>query len=209
MAQGLCDLLTPVVKVYLSDKGYHYAGEGQQLYGGHGFIREYGMEQVVRDCRIARLYEGANAVVATDLTKRKIVGTSGKLTELFASEVRNFVDGLADNSPAAPYREDFLLLTDKIESVSAALVTRAKDEPDLVGAIATPVCHLFGLWALAYMWIRMADAAAKTCQGDDFVGGKLKTAKFFFAFCMPEADLLITRFNAGSSIPMSLTETEF
>lgn len=209
MAQGLCDLLTPVVKVYLSDKGYHYAGEGQQLYGGHGFIREYGMEQVVRDCRIARLYEGANAVVATDLTKRKIVGTNGKLTELFASEVRNFVDGLADNSPAAPYREDFLLLTDKIESVSAALVTRAKDEPDLVGAIATPVCHLFGLWALAYMWIRMADAAAKTCQGDDFVGGKLKTAKFFFAFCMPEADLLITRFNAGSSISMSLTETEF
>jgi hypothetical protein len=68
---------------------------------------------------------------------------------------------------------------------------------------------LFGLWALAYMWIRMADAAAKTSQGDDFVGGKLKTAKFFFAFCMPEADLLITRFNAGSSISMSLTETEF
>ena len=209
LAQGLCDLLTPVVKVYLSDRGYHYAGEGQQLYGGHGYIREYGMEQVVRDCRIARLYEGANGVIATDLTKRKIVGSNGKLTELLAREVRLFVDALADNSPAAAYREEFLQLTGKVESVNAALVQRAQDAPDLVGAVATPVCHLFGLWALAYMWMRMADAAGKTNQGSDFVGGKLKTANFFFSFCVPEADLLVTRFKAGCSIPMSLTEAEF
>jgi alkylation response protein AidB-like acyl-CoA dehydrogenase len=209
LAQGLCDLLTPVVKVYLSDRGYHYAGEGQQLYGGHGFIREYGMEQVVRDCRIARLYEGANGVIATDLTKRKIVGSNGRLAELLASEVRDFVGALPDNSPAAEYREEFLQLTAKVESVNAALVSRAKDAPDLVGAVATPVCHLFGLWALAYMWMRMVDAAGKTSQGDDFVGGKLKTARFFFSFCVPEADLLVTRFNAGCGIPMSLTEAEF
>jgi hypothetical protein len=208
-AQGLCDLLTPVVKVYLSDRGYHYAGEGQQLYGGHGFIREYGMEQVVRDCRIARLYEGANGVIATDLTKRKIVGSDGKLAELLAGEVRNFVEALPDTSPAAAYREELLQLTAKVESVNSALVSRAKDAPDLVGAVATPVCHLFGLWALAYMWMRMADSAGKTSQGDDFVSGKLKTATFFFSFCLPEADLLVTRFNAGCSIPMSLTEAEF
>ncbi|MFT5484892.1 MAG: alkylation response protein AidB-like acyl-CoA dehydrogenase [Halieaceae bacterium] len=209
LAQGLCDLLTPVVKVYLSDRGYHYAGEGQQLYGGHGYIREYGMEQVVRDCRIARLYEGANGVIATDLTKRKIVGSNGKLAELFAREVHSFVDALPDNSPATEYREEFLQLTEKVESVNAALVDRAKDSPDLVGAVATPVCHLFGLWALAYMWMRMADAAGNTNQGSDFIGGKLKTARFFFSFCLPEADLLVARFNAGCSIPMSLTEAEF
>jgi alkylation response protein AidB-like acyl-CoA dehydrogenase len=209
LAQSLCDLLTPVVKVYLSDKGYHYAGEGQQLYGGHGFIREYGMEQVVRDCRIARLYEGANGVIATDLTKRKIVGSNGKLTELLAREVRDFVDGLPDNSSAAAYRQEFLLLTAKVESVNMALVSRAKDAPDLVGAVATPVCHLFGLWALAYMWMRMADAGGKTNLDRDFVGGKLKTAAFFFSFCVPEADLLVTRFNAGCEIQMSLAEAEF
>jgi alkylation response protein AidB-like acyl-CoA dehydrogenase len=209
LAQGLCDLLTPVVKVYLSDKGYHYAAEGQQLYGGHGFIREYGIEQVVRDCRIARLYEGANGVIATDLTKRKIVGSNGKLAELLAKEVRSFVDTLPDDSLASAYTEEFLQLTGKVESVNAALVERAKDAPDLAGAVAIPVCHLFGLWGLAYMWMRMADAAGKSNQDDDFIGGKIKTAKFFFSFCVPEADLLVTRFNAGCSIPMSLTEAEF
>jgi alkylation response protein AidB-like acyl-CoA dehydrogenase len=209
LAQGLCDLLTPVVKVYLSDRGYHYAGEGQQLYGGHGFIREHGIEQVVRDCRIARLYEGANGVIATDLTKRKIVGSNGKLTELLAREVRNFVHDVSDDSPAAAYRKVVLQLTSKVESVNTALVNRAKDAPDLAGAVATPVCHLFGLWTLAYMWVRMVDAAGKTNQGSNFIGGKLKTASFFFSFCLPEADLLITRFNAGCSIPMSLTEEEF
>jgi alkylation response protein AidB-like acyl-CoA dehydrogenase len=209
LAQGLCDLLTPVVKVYLSDRGYHYAGEGQQLYGGHGFIREYGMEQVVRDCRIARLYEGANGVIATDLTKRKIVGSNGKLAELFAREVRDFVEALPATSPAMEYRDAFLQLTGKVESVNTNLVNRAIDSPNLVGAVATPVCHLFGLWALAYMWIRMADAAGNTNQSSDFIGGKLKTARFFYSFCLPEADLLVTRFNEGCSIPMSLAEAEF
>jgi alkylation response protein AidB-like acyl-CoA dehydrogenase len=209
LAQGLCDLLTPVVKVYLSDKGYHYAGEGQQLYGGHGFISEHGMEQLVRDSRIARLYEGANGVIATDLTKRKIVGSNGKLAELFADEVRGFANGLADNSQAAPYREQFLQLTAKVQAVNAALVSRAQDDPDLAGTVAIPVCHLFGLWALAYMWLRMADAAGQTTLNIDFIGGKLKTANFFYAFCLPEADLLVSRFNAGCSIPMSLTEAEF
>tara|TARA_B110000503_G_C7171531_1_gene424529 strand:+ start:2570 stop:4351 length:1782 start_codon:yes stop_codon:yes gene_type:complete len=209
LAQSLCDLLTPVVKVYLSDKGYHYAGEGQQLYGGHGYIREYGMEQVVRDCRIARLYEGANGVIATDLTKRKIVGSNGKLAELLAREVRNFVDTLPASSKANAYREAFLQLTSKVESVNAALVYQAKDAPDLAGAVAIPVCHLFGLWALAYMWMRMVDAAGRSKKDSDFIGGKLKTARFFFSFCVPEADLLVTRFNAGCGIPMSLTEEEF
>jgi alkylation response protein AidB-like acyl-CoA dehydrogenase len=208
-ARALTDLLTPIVKVYLSDKGYHFAGEGQQLYGGHGYIRENGMEQLVRDCRIARIYEGANGVVATDLTKRKIVGSGGKLTELLVNEVRSFVANLAAGSPAIVHGEAFLQLTDKIETVNTTLVSRAISEPDLAGTVATSVCHLFGLWALAYMWMRMLDATDRTHQDGVFVSGKIKTGNFFFQYCLPEADLFMSRFFAGGSIAMSLTEAEF
>ena len=167
---------------------------GQQVFGGHGYIREWGQEQLVRDVRIAQIYEGTNGIQALDLLGRKVVANGGAALRLFAGEVRDFA-----HAHESPYGTPLIEALERLEAVSGWLLEQAKGDPNSVGAASVEYLHLFGYVAYAYMWARMAAVAQTQRSGDgDFYGAKLATAEFFFARLLPRTLSLEASIRAGS-----------
>ena len=209
-AEDLVALLTPIVKALFTDLGSEVANLGVQVLGGHGYIREQGMEQYVRDCRITQIYEGTNGIQALDLVGRKLPAHGGRLLRRFAEPVAGFIAAKsADPELAAfvkPLAESFERLraaTDRIAQAGAA-------DPDEVGAAATDYLRLFGLTALAYMWARAADVALpKSRNGGDpdgFYKAKLGTARFFMERILPQSTGLFGAIMAGGRSMMEFDE---
>lgn len=204
-AQALVALLTPVAKAFLTDTGLESCIHGQQVFGGHGYIREWGQEQLVRDVRIAQIYEGTNGIQAHDLLERKVVADGGAALRLFAEEIRAFAD-----RPGPPRAGELLQALERLESVSAWLLERATQEAALIGAAAVDYLHLLGYVAYAYMWLRMADTAQSRLANDDaFYGAKLATAQFYFAKLLPRIAALEATIRAGSRPLYELTDEQF
>ncbi|UUC52977.1 acyl-CoA dehydrogenase C-terminal domain-containing protein [Pseudomonas citronellolis] len=202
-AEGLVALLTPVAKAFFTDTGLESCVHGQQVFGGHGYIREWGQEQLVRDVRIAQIYEGTNGIQALDLVGRKVLANGGELLALFAGEVRAFAEAAADDEFSAPLVEAL----DQLEALTRQLQERAKQDPREAGAAAVDYLHLFGYTAYAYMWARMARAASG--QVDDFRQGKLATARFYFARLLPRTQSLASAVRAGSESLYGLEAEQF
>lgn len=210
-AEGMVSLLTPVAKAFLTDRGLDVCIIGQQVLGGHGFIREWGQEQLVRDCRITQIYEGTNGIQALDLMGRKVVGSQGKLYELFAQDVAAFVEENSDEQSLRPYLEPLAAALERLSDVTEHVINQASETPDAVGAASVDYLDLFGLTALAYMWARMVKAAAAKAEGDTsgFYTGKLKTARFYYDRLLSKTVSLAEGIRSGSDSMMALTAEEF
>ncbi len=204
-AEALVALLTPVAKAFFTDSGLESCIHGQQVFGGHGYIREWGQEQLVRDVRIAQIYEGTNGIQALDLLGRKVVANGGAALRQFAAEIRHFA-----HQHEAPYGSLLLEELERLEALSGWLLNQAKDDAHAVGAAAVDYLQLFGYVAYAYMWARMAAVAqAKYGEDEAFYTGKLATAEFFFARLLPRTLSLEASIRAGSAPLYGLSAEQF
>jgi len=206
-AEELVALLTPVAKAFLTDMALETTVHGQQIFGGHGFIREWGQEQLIRDCRITQIYEGTNGIQALDLVGRKVVGSGGAFYKHFAEEIKAFTDS-ADASLAEfvnPLKEAIA----NLELMTADLLERAKANPNEVGAASVEYLQVFGYTAYAYMWALMARTALAKQDQDEFYVSKLGTARFFFARLLPRIHSLTASVKAGSESLYLLDAAQF
>ncbi|WP_048283225.1 acyl-CoA dehydrogenase family protein, partial [Pseudomonas aeruginosa] len=158
-AEALVALLTPVAKAFFTDTGLESCVLGQQVFGGHGYIREWGQEQLVRDVRIAQIYEGTNGIQALDLMGRKVVANGGLFLSIFSREVRAFAAGA--NAELAEFVTPLLTALDLLDNLTQGIVARAGNDPREIGAASVEYLHLFGYTAYAYLWARMAAAALR------------------------------------------------
>jgi alkylation response protein AidB-like acyl-CoA dehydrogenase len=206
-------LLTPVVKGVLTDLGFENAVRAQQVLGGHGYIAEWGMEQFVRDARIAMIYEGANGIQAMDLVGRKLPKDGGRALMAFMGEVEAFCRENGADEAMKPYLEPLAKGLEQLQGATMWFMQNAMAKPDNAGSGATEYLHLLGLVALGYMWAKMAKAAlAKKSDGDGVAArmdAKLVTGRFFMERMMPETGALARRIKAGSESIMAMPAEMF
>ncbi len=206
-AEDLVALLTPVSKAFLTDLGLESAVHGQQVFGGHGYIREWGQEQLVRDVRITQIYEGTNGIQALDLMGRKVVGSGGALYKLFADEIRHFT--ASADSELAEFVKPLNAALDNLDDLTAWVLDRAKNNPNEIGAASVEYLQAFGYTAYAYMWALMARTALAKQGEDDFYASKLGTARFYFARLLPRIHSLSASVKAGSESLYLLDSAQF
>lgn len=204
-ASELVALLTPVAKAFFTDTGFDSCVLGQQVFGGHGYIREWGQEQWVRDVRIAQIYEGTNGIQALDLLGRKVIANRGVALRLFTSQIRAFAA-----EPGKPYAGELLNAVQRLEDVSDWLQGQARLNPNEIGAASVEYLHLFGYVAYAWLWARMADVAQDSLNADpDFYRAKLATAQFYFSRLLPRTLSLEQSIRAGSESLYGLETASF
>jgi len=206
-AENLVALLTPVAKAFLTDLGLESTVHGQQVFGGHGYIREWGQEQLVRDVRITQIYEGTNGIQALDLMGRKVVGNGGAFYQLFSDEVRQFL-GTAGTLPAE-FSDPLTAALDNLDDLTRWVLDRSQANPAEIGAASVEYLHVFGYTAYAYMWALMARAALAGQNGEDFYASKLGTARFYFARILPRIHSLTASVKAGSESLYLLDAEQF
>ncbi|MGY3297572.1 alkylation response protein AidB-like acyl-CoA dehydrogenase [Pseudomonas sp. TE6288] len=206
-SEELVALLTPVAKAFLTDLGLECTVHGQQVFGGHGYIREWGQEQLVRDVRITQIYEGTNGIQALDLVGRKVVASGGAYYKLFADEIRQFI--AANAADLGEFTKPLAVSLDQLDELTNWVLDQAKGNPNEIGAASVEYLHAFGYVAYAYMWALMA-RAAKAGEGDaDFYGAKLGTARFYFARLLPRVHSLAASVKAGSESLYLLDAAQF
>ncbi|OLF51589.1 acyl-CoA dehydrogenase C-terminal domain-containing protein [Pseudomonas chlororaphis] len=206
-AEDLVALLTPVAKAFLTDLGLETTIHGQQIFGGHGYIREWGQEQLVRDVRITQIYEGTNGIQALDLVGRKVVGSGGAFYKLFADEIRHFA--ATASADLGEFTQPLNEALDNLDELTAWLLDRAKANPNEIGAASVEYLQAFGYTAYAYMWALMAKAALGKEAQDDFYASKLGTARFYFARLLPRIHSLSASVKAGSESLFLLEAAQF
>jgi hypothetical protein len=204
-------LLTPVIKGVLTDRGFAATVAAQQVFGGHGYIAENGMEQFVRDARIAMLYEGANGIQALDLVGRKLAKDDGRALRALMAEIGEFVKRHGD-AAMQPYIAPLATALGRLQRATQWLMQNARSVPDNAGAVATDYMHLMGLVVLGYMWGRMAQAAQAKLAADPNAArmrAKLTTARYFLDHLLPETAVHLARIEAGAGSVMELPAEEF
>ncbi len=197
-ADAMVALLTPVAKAFLTDTGLESTIHGQQVFGGHGYVREWGQEQLVRDTRIAQIYEGTNGIQALDLLGRKVGGSRGELLKPFVEEIATFLQGIAGNSNWAKEAETLQKSLKDLTSISEELLQKAATDENLVNSVAVEYLHLVGYISYGYMWLRMAVAAEQKQAEKPYLASKIKTARFYFARIMPRTHALLGAIKDGS-----------
>ena len=206
-------LLTPVIKGVLTDGGFNNAVMAQQIFGGHGYIAEHGMEQFVRDARIAQIYEGANGIQALDLVGRKLGKDGGRAIMAFFNEVQTYLKERADSDAMNVYLKPLGASLAHLQQASMWFMQNAMAKPDNAGAGSYDYMHLFGLVALGYMWCRIAEAAlAKLPKANGSaaaLNAKLVTARFFMERMLPETATRLARIQAGAASTMELPDDAF
>ncbi|QFT24187.1 Acyl-CoA dehydrogenase [Pseudomonas sp. THAF187a] len=206
-ADELVALLTPVAKAFLTDMALETTVHGQQIFGGHGFIREWGQEQLVRDCRITQIYEGTNGIQSLDLMGRKIVGSGGSFYKHLSDEIKAFV--AAADAGLAEFTQPLTAAVQNLDELTAWVLDRAKSNPNEIGAASVEYLHVFGYTAYAYMWALMARAALGKEGQDEFYASKLGTARFYFARLLPRVHSLSASVKAGSESLYLLDAAQF
>jgi alkylation response protein AidB-like acyl-CoA dehydrogenase len=212
-ADDLISLLTPVIKAYVTDKGYEVATMAQQIYGGHGYIRENGVEQYVRDARIAMIYEGANGVQAMDLVGRKLAKDGGRAVRTFFALVGEEIAAGKSGPQTAGLAARLEKALGELQTATMWLMQNAPANPNNAGAAAYPYMTLMGIVALGWMWLKMARASAAAIsagEGDrGFHEAKLVTARFFAERIIPDAGALRRKIEGGAESLMALPPESF
>ena len=198
-------LLTPIAKAYLTDTAFNAVIDSQMVFGGHGFIREWGMEQCVRDLRIAQIYEGTNGVQSQDLIGRKTIKCNGEFIAEYIAEIRDFTNGL--DADLNFIKDATLDAATEVESVTQYVLNAAKENVDFPNAAAVDYLHAVGLLSFSYMFARIANAA-KQKEGE-FYQNKLSLALYFVQRILPELALRITKVKAGAEVVMNFSEDYF
>ncbi|WP_375311394.1 acyl-CoA dehydrogenase C-terminal domain-containing protein [Bradyrhizobium sp. A5] len=205
-------LMTPVLKGFLTEYGFANAVQAQQMYGGHGYIAEQGMEQFVRDARIAMIYEGANGIQALDLVGRKLPRDGGRAIMAFFGEVMAFAKENGGDEALKPFIAPLSASLGHLQQATTWLMQNAMMKPDNAGAAATDYLHLFGFVALGYMWAKMAKVTqAKIAESGatPYLSTKLVTGRFFMERMLPETAANLARIQAGSATIMELPAEAF
>jgi len=203
-------LLTPIVKAFLTDNGWISTSEAMQVYGGHGFIAEWGMEQYVRDSRINMIYEGTNTIQSLDLLGRKILMDNGVKLRRLGGKIRGFIEDNSLDEELAEFITPLADLAAKVEKLTAEIGMKAMQNPDEVGAAAVPYLRVVGHLIYAYFFTLIAQIALRRQDGGDgFYTAKLATARFYFARLLPETAMLIRQARAGSASLMALDAALF
>ena len=202
-------LMTPVVKAYMTDRGYYNATNAQQVYGGHGYIEEWGMSQFVRDARIGMIYEGANGVQALDLVGRKLAMHGGRPIMTFFAELDGFIADHDGDEGLKPFIDGMRTARERLNAATTWLMENSLSDFDNAGAGSMAFLHLFALTALSYMWAKMAKVALAKKGKEPFYETKLKTGRFFLDHVLPETEVHLARVQAGAASLMALSADEF
>ncbi|MBM3515703.1 MAG: acyl-CoA dehydrogenase [Alphaproteobacteria bacterium] len=210
-ADDLVQLLTPVVKSLGTDVGFDVANLGVQVFGGHGFIREHGMEQFVRDARITQLYEGTNGIQALDLVGRKMGAHFGRYLRSFFHPVQAFVEENSSDPAMEEYVLNLAKALGRLQQAVGAVATKGLSNQNEAGAAAMDLLNMFGYVALAYLWARAAKIAMGKLNDDPhgFYKGKIKTAKFYMVKILPRTGTLLSTILAGGDTLMDVEEELF
>ncbi|WP_296403167.1 acyl-CoA dehydrogenase C-terminal domain-containing protein [Psychrobacter sp.] len=212
-ADQMLSLLTPIAKAFLTETGYEAANHGVQVYGGHGFIREWGMEQNVRDTRIACLYEGTTEIQSLDLLGRKVLGSQGKMLANFTKVIHKFCKEYENDEAMSDFIRPLAELNTEWADVTARIGMQATQNPDSVGAAAVDYMYFSGYVTLAYLWARMVAVSNKAIASGtsevDFYDAKVKTAQFYFTKLLPRTRTYIARIDTGAEPYMSMTVDQF
>ncbi|WP_020681337.1 acyl-CoA dehydrogenase C-terminal domain-containing protein [Marinobacterium rhizophilum] len=212
-AEKLLALLIPIAKGFLTEAGVEAANLGIQVYGGHGFISEWGMEQILRDARIAPIYEGTNGIQALDLLGRKVIGSKGELLEHFIGHANAFIDSQADNAAMAEFVAPLQANLQRWVKLTHTVVARTQSNPDELGAASFDYLMYAGYTVLAYIWARSAAVAQhKLDAGSDetaFYQAKLTTARFFFQRLLSRNEGLARSLEASGETLMAMDAQAF
>ena len=213
-ADDLVALMTPIIKAYFTDQGSAVANLGVQIMGGHGYIREWGMEQLVRDARITQLYEGANGIQALDLVGRKLPAHYGRFLRTFFHPVMAFIEQHQADAALAEFVLPLAKAFARLQQITLQVAQAGLRNPDEAGAASSDYLRLFALVAMAFVWARMALVAkARLAAGADgetgFYEAKIRTARFFMTKLLPESGALFAQIMAGGASVMEFEDAAF
>lgn len=212
-ASDLLSFLTPIMKAFMTETGYEAANHGVQCFGGHGFIQEWGMEQIVRDTRISMLYEGTTGVQALDLLGRKVLMTQGELLKNFTKIVHTFVKSQNENEAMSEFIKPLADLNKQWGEITMEIGMKAMQDQDEVGAASVDYLMFSGYVSLAYFWAKMADVAQrKLAEGEGdaaFYQAKIDTARFYYARILPRTLSHTAMIKAGNSTLAAMDSEHF
>jgi len=211
-ADDFVSLITPVIKALLTDLAFEATNHGMQVLGGHGYIREHGMEQYVRDCRIAQIYEGTNGIQALDLVGRKLPAHAGRSLRTVFHPIAAFVEAKAEDPVLGEFAQPLAKAFVRLQQATAQVARAGMAKPDEAGAAAADYLRLFGLTTLGYLWARMAETALPKVETDDpagFYRAKVATARFFMERLLPQTGSLFSAIMAGGGSIMAFDEDAF
>jgi len=212
-AEQLVGLLIPVQKAYSTDRGFESCVLGQQVLGGHGYVVEWGLEQNVRDARIAQIYEGANGIQALDLMGRKIVRNNGKLLKVLLAQMETFASSQQSVKDMQPYLRLFAESRQQLIETTENIIDRARGNPDEVGAASYAYMELMGLTLYSFMWVRILAACiaeiSEESQNQDYLTGLIKTGEFFLSRMLPKSKAMVEEIGAGAAPMMNLAAEQF
>lgn len=219
--ETLAALMTPLAKAFFTDLGFESTVAGQQVLGGHGYIREWGQEQLVRDARIAQIYEGTNGIQAMDLLVRKVISSQGKMLSVFVTEVRDYLSGLQGDAAMEEFTFPLAASIDDLQSITDLLLTKSSVDLNEAGVAANDYLHIFGYTAMAYIWAKMAETSLHQLDsfdnsvdspdefGSDFYQSKLLTARYYFSRVLPRRLSLLATIKSGCQPLFNIDEALF
>jgi alkylation response protein AidB-like acyl-CoA dehydrogenase len=212
-AEAKLALLTPIVKAFLTETAQETTSYGMQVYGGHGYIKEWGMEQLARDTRICTMYEGTTGIQAIDLLARKIMGSNGELLKVFTAEIKEYCASIRDNSQFNHWSNAIESHVDEWLQLTQDIGLSAANNPEELGAAAVDYLMYAGYVTVGYFWLRMAVVAQqKLDEGTtevEFYQSKLQTAQFYFDRMLTRTRSLVSAINSGSENLMQMEATNF
>jgi alkylation response protein AidB-like acyl-CoA dehydrogenase len=211
-AKDYMGLLTPVLKAYLTDKGFHAASLAMQVHGGSGYTEHFPASQYLRDARITMIYEGTNGIQALDLVGRKLPAAGGRAIMSWFGEIDAFVSENSGNEAVKPFIDGLADAKKKLQDGTMWLMQNGMANPDNAGAASTDYLNIFGLTALAYVWAQMAIAAQKQVDAgstDPFYTGKLQTGRYFVERILPDADAHLKKLKTGADVLMTMPADAF
>ncbi|MBD3584253.1 acyl-CoA dehydrogenase [Salinimonas sp. HHU 13199] len=213
LAEARLALLTPIVKAFFTETAQEATSHGIQVYGGHGYISEWGMEQLARDTRISSLYEGTTGIQSLDLLGRKVLGSKGELLAVFLKEISAFCDALNADEQTDLWRKQLGQAMQQWQTLTASVGKAVGTNPDELGAASVDYLMFSGYVTLAYYWLRMAVVAkqklAEGASETDFYQGKIATAKFYFSRLLPRAQAHAAAIEGGADSLMEIGEDMF
>ncbi|MDA0781526.1 MAG: acyl-CoA dehydrogenase C-terminal domain-containing protein [Rickettsiales bacterium] len=213
LADDFVQFITPILKSYYTDAGFESTNMGMQIFGGHGYIKEYGMEQYVRDARIAQIYEGANGIQALDLVGRKLPKKMGKYLRSFFHPADNFVNKHRDNPEMSEYTKDLYMALKNGQQASLWIAANGMGNPDEAAAGSSEYLRLMALVVFAYIWVQLIEVSLRKLKEDgvdkDFYEAKISTGKFFMKKILPQTYGLLASIVNGAKPVMEMKEEAF
>jgi len=213
ISDELLAFLTPIAKAFLTESGNEAAKHGVQIFGGHGFIVEHGMEQIVRDARISTLYEGTTEIQSLDLLARKVLKSDGKLLKNMTDLIEQFITANQSNTVLAAYLEKLTELKQQWLSITDSVAKKAQQNPEKIGAVSVDYLYFSSYVVFAYLWARMAQVAdeklSQATQDEKFYQAKLTTAKFFFQKLLHRTQSHAAAIASGAEAVMELEQDDF